>query len=91
MIDIIGLMMLAEGEPKPHRRRTEATCGAPVAHFGVWVGPFQNTRSHARRDRRYCTVGIRSEHHLDMECPNGSFEPNGSTDGRQVLSSVDCI
>jgi hypothetical protein len=34
-------MMLAEGEPKPHRRRTEATCGAPVAHFGVWVGPFQ--------------------------------------------------
>jgi len=41
MIDIIGLMMLAEGEPKRHRRRTEATCGAPVARFGVWVGPFQ--------------------------------------------------
>ena len=41
MIDIIGLMMLAEGEPKPHRRRTESTCGAPVARFGVWVGPFQ--------------------------------------------------
>jgi hypothetical protein len=41
MIDFIGLMMLAEGEPKPHRRRTEATCGAPVAQFGVWVGPFQ--------------------------------------------------
>ena len=40
MIDIIGLMMLAEGEPKPHRRRTEATCGAPVARFAVWVGPF---------------------------------------------------
>jgi hypothetical protein len=31
MIDIIGLMMLTEGEPKPNRRRTEATCGAPVA------------------------------------------------------------
>jgi len=30
MIDFIGLMMLAEGEPKPYRRRTEATCGAPV-------------------------------------------------------------
>jgi hypothetical protein len=41
MIDIIGLMMLAEGEPKPHRRRTESICGAPVARFGVWVGPFQ--------------------------------------------------
>jgi hypothetical protein len=41
MVDIIGLMMLAEGEPKPHRRRTEATCGAPVARFGIWVGPFQ--------------------------------------------------
>ena len=41
MFDIIGLMMLAEGEPKPYRRRTEATCGAPVARFGVWVGPFQ--------------------------------------------------
>jgi len=22
--------MLAEGEPKPHRRRTEGDCGAPV-------------------------------------------------------------
>jgi hypothetical protein len=41
MVDFIGLMMLAEGEPKPHRRQTEATCGAPVAHVGVWVGPFQ--------------------------------------------------
>jgi hypothetical protein len=41
MIDIIGLMMLAEGESKPHRRRTEGDCGAPVARFGVWVGPFQ--------------------------------------------------
>ena len=40
MIDIIGLMMLAEGEPKPHRRRTEGDCGAPVARFGVWVGSF---------------------------------------------------
>ena len=30
MIDIIGLMMLAEGEPKPNRRWTEGTCGAPV-------------------------------------------------------------
>jgi hypothetical protein len=30
MIDIIGLVMLAEGEPKPHRRRTESVCGAPV-------------------------------------------------------------
>ena len=41
MIYVIGLMMLTEGEPKPHRRRTEATCGAHVARFGVWVGPFQ--------------------------------------------------
>jgi hypothetical protein len=41
MIDFIGLMMLAEGEPKPHRRRTEGTCGAPVARFDVWVDPFQ--------------------------------------------------
>jgi hypothetical protein len=41
MIDFIGLMMLAEGEPKLNRRRTEATCGAPLARFGVWVGPFQ--------------------------------------------------
>ena len=41
MIGIIGLVMLAEGEPKPHRRQTEATCGAPVARFGDWVGPFQ--------------------------------------------------
>jgi len=30
MIEFIGLMMLAEGEPKPHRRRTEGDCGAPV-------------------------------------------------------------
>jgi hypothetical protein len=41
MIEFIGLMMLAEDEPKPNRRRTEATCGAPVARFGIWVGPFQ--------------------------------------------------
>jgi hypothetical protein len=47
MIDVIGLMMLAEGEPKPHRRRTEATCGAPVARFGVCVGPFQPHMIHA--------------------------------------------
>ena len=40
MIDIIGLVMLAEGEPKPNRRRTEATCGAPVARFGAWVCPL---------------------------------------------------
>jgi len=33
--------MLAEGKPKSHRRRTEGDCGAPVARFGVWVGPFQ--------------------------------------------------
>ena len=48
MIDFIGLMMLAEGEPKPHRRRTEGDCGAPVARFDVWVGPFQI------RIARYC-------------------------------------
>ena len=41
MIDFIGLMMLAEGEPKPHRRRNEGDCGAPVARFGDWVGLFQ--------------------------------------------------
>jgi len=39
MVDIIGLMMLAEGEPKPHRMQTESVCGAPVARFGAWVGP----------------------------------------------------
>jgi len=44
MIDIIGLMMLAEGEPKPHRRRNEGDCGASVARFGVWVAPFQIQR-----------------------------------------------
>jgi hypothetical protein len=41
MIEFIGLMMLAEDEPKLHRRRTEGDCGAPVARFDVWVGPFQ--------------------------------------------------
>jgi hypothetical protein len=41
MIDFIGLMMLAEGESKLRRRRTEGDCDAPVARFGVWVGPFQ--------------------------------------------------
>ena len=40
MIDVIGLTALTEGQPKPHRRRNESTCGAPVARFGVWVGPF---------------------------------------------------
>jgi hypothetical protein len=40
MFDIVGLMMLAEDEPKPHRRRTEGSCGAPVARFGAWVGPI---------------------------------------------------
>jgi hypothetical protein len=29
-IDITGLMMLAEAEPKPRRRRNESACGAPV-------------------------------------------------------------
>jgi hypothetical protein len=46
MFDIIGLMMLAEGQPKPHRRQSESICGAPVARFGVWVGLF------SRVDRR---------------------------------------
>jgi hypothetical protein len=41
MVDFIGLMMVAEGEPKPHHRQNEGGCGAPVARFGVWVGPFQ--------------------------------------------------
>jgi hypothetical protein len=39
-IDITGLVMLAEGEPKPHSRQTQSICGAPVAGFGIWVGPF---------------------------------------------------
>ena len=43
-IDFIGLMMVTEGEPKPHRRRNEGDYGAPVARFGVWVGPFQIQR-----------------------------------------------
>jgi len=30
LIDFVGLMMLAEGKPKSHRRRTEGDCGAPV-------------------------------------------------------------
>ncbi len=33
--------MLAEAEPKPRRRQDESLCGAPVARFGVWVGPFE--------------------------------------------------
>jgi len=44
MFDIIGLMMLAEAEPKPHRRQNESVCGAPVARFGVWVGQFHMKR-----------------------------------------------
>ena len=34
--------MLAEAEPKPRRRRNESACGAPVARFGAWVGPFSH-------------------------------------------------
>jgi hypothetical protein len=30
MIEFIGLMILAEGEPKPNRRRNESVCCAPV-------------------------------------------------------------
>ena len=41
MVDIIGLMILAESGPKPNRRRTKATYGAPVARFGVWIDAFQ--------------------------------------------------
>ena len=33
--------MLAEAEPKPRRRRNESACGAPVARFAAWVGPFR--------------------------------------------------
>jgi hypothetical protein len=40
MFDVIGLMILAEGEPKPHSRESQSVCGAPVARFGVWVGPL---------------------------------------------------
>jgi len=39
MIDIIGLMMLAEAKAKPRRRRNEGACGAPVARFWAWIGP----------------------------------------------------
>jgi len=34
--------MLAEAEPKPRRRRNESACGAPVARFAAWVGPFSS-------------------------------------------------
>jgi hypothetical protein len=34
------LMMLAVARPKPHSRPNEPTCGAPVARFTAWVGPF---------------------------------------------------
>jgi len=34
--------MLAEAKPKLRRRRNESTCGAPVARFGAWVGPFSH-------------------------------------------------
>ena len=40
MLDITGLMMLAEAEPKPHCKRNESACGASVAHFVAWVGPL---------------------------------------------------
>jgi hypothetical protein len=33
-------MLLAEAEPKPHSRRNEPACGAIVARFVTWVGPF---------------------------------------------------
>jgi hypothetical protein len=36
--------MLAEAHPKPRRRRNESACGAPVARFGAWVGPFEPLR-----------------------------------------------
>jgi hypothetical protein len=34
--------MRAEAEPKPHSRRNESACGAPVARSRAWVGPFRN-------------------------------------------------
>jgi len=40
MIDISGLMVRAEAEPKPRRRQNESACGAPAARFGAWVGPY---------------------------------------------------
>ena len=40
MIDITGLMMRAEAESKPRRRQNESPCGAPVARFAAWVGPY---------------------------------------------------
>jgi hypothetical protein len=36
--------MLAEAKPKPRRRRNVSACGAPVARFGAWVGPFSHNR-----------------------------------------------
>jgi hypothetical protein len=42
MIAIERLMMQAEAEPKPHRSQKEAACGAVVARFGAWVGPFSH-------------------------------------------------
>jgi hypothetical protein len=39
-IVITGLMMRAEAKPKPRRGRNESACGAPVARFVAWVGPF---------------------------------------------------
>jgi hypothetical protein len=59
MLDIIGLMMLAEGQPKPHRRQSESVCGAPVARFGIWVGPFQIRRERLPTDyfqTRHCNI-----------------------------------
>jgi hypothetical protein len=40
MIDIKGLMMLTEAEPKPPRGRTESARGALVARSLAWVGPL---------------------------------------------------
>jgi hypothetical protein len=50
--------MLAEAEPKPRRRRNESPCGAPVARFAAWVGPFSHNcdvlRMMQRKGRRLC-------------------------------------
>jgi hypothetical protein len=65
-IVITGLMMQAEAEPKPRRRRNESSCGVPVARFGVCVGPFHGDCNLHRatwvygqslrcKDRRYRT------------------------------------
>jgi hypothetical protein len=58
MVDFIGFMMLAEGESKPHRRQNEGDCGAPVARFGVWVGPFQIRMTREKQMLKMRPVGI---------------------------------